>query len=944
MALLTSQSTSFTLDNMGRYLCNTSQEARASAAQPTAGRKRDFDVIVIGGGSFGSAIAARLFTLDRTHSRRILVLEQGPFVLPEHVQNLPFMGGDPSARTPWVSNTVFGFAGLIYAIGGRSMTWGGWSPEPLHDLHNDEMRQWPPTVITDLQARYFAQAGDQLGVTSTNDFIYGELHTALRRRLYDGLIAASKPGKPLENKVILNELPNHPAVRKFEREHGALPADTTLRDLLNLLPTDLTPQAELLTLLKLEAPLAVQASTEPGLFPFNKFSAIPLLTQASRIAANEADGVDVGPDSRKRLMVVPNCHVLELITETQSDSWVRVTGVRFIDETGATQEIFLAPPRLDGTQSVVVIALGTIESTRLALTTFQASLAGGAAQQMGTNLMAHLRSNLTIRLPKGAIDNTLPNALQTSALFVKGKATVPAAQGTDRYFHLQITASGLSNLGTDSEAELFKKVPDLDNLNRMLQATDESVVVTLRGIGEMVSGNPDSRVELAKTASDTEYGRPKAWVTIGNAQQPQGQSAETQNDAALWAAMDAFTDHVALMFANGQPFEILTNNGTRAIQVPAGATASDLAQIHPHAARHDLLGSTHHEAGTLRMSLDATGGVTNEFGRIHDTTNCYVVGPALLPTGGSPNPMLTGVAMARRTATLLTDNVLPRPEAWAPDVGNGYQALFDGTEASFKRWQRVSPAASNGFTLINGEIVTYGNRDFGLLYYADEPFADFTLKVQFRIFDTNNANSGIFVRVRNPALDLPQLLSSRMVQESASEKTMRPDLLSDIELLRGDRVVSRDPNRAWNAVYSGFEIQIDDSAKGDPRKDFYGRAEDQFDNTGGLRKNRTGAIYKIPAGDPIPHLGGNDAIWQQYQEPAKLVPLVWYEYTIDVRGDDYTVDLTNLDSGVTTRTTTFRNTDGLRGIAVENGKPIGFVGLQSYANAPIAFRRIQLKP
>src|SRR5712692_6173006 len=44
----------------------------------------------------------------------------------------------------------------------------------------------------------------------------------------------------------------------------------------------------------------------------------------------------------------------------------------------------------------------------------------------------------------------------------------------------------------------------------------------------------------------------------------------------------------------------------------------------------------------MRMSDDPAKGVTNDFGRIHDTTNCYVVGPALLPATGSPNPMLTG--------------------------------------------------------------------------------------------------------------------------------------------------------------------------------------------------------------------------------------------------------------------------------------------------------------
>jgi hypothetical protein len=91
---LSSETTSFTLDNMGRFLCNTLQEARDSVGQSVGGRTRDFDVIIIGGGTFGSVVAEHLFIADTTRSRRILVLEAGPFVLPEHVQNMPFMGPD----------------------------------------------------------------------------------------------------------------------------------------------------------------------------------------------------------------------------------------------------------------------------------------------------------------------------------------------------------------------------------------------------------------------------------------------------------------------------------------------------------------------------------------------------------------------------------------------------------------------------------------------------------------------------------------------------------------------------------------------------------------------------------------------------------------------------------------------------------------------------------
>lgn len=176
-ALLGSESTSFTLDNMGRFLCNILQEARDSATQTIAGRAREFDTIVIGGGTFGCVIAEHLFISDATRSRRILVLEAGPFVLPEHVQNLPFMGGTPDLRAPWASHPALSYPGLIFAIGGRSLAWGGWSPELL----DAEMADWPAGLPGALRNQYFAEASRQIGVHETNDFIYGPLHVALRR-------------------------------------------------------------------------------------------------------------------------------------------------------------------------------------------------------------------------------------------------------------------------------------------------------------------------------------------------------------------------------------------------------------------------------------------------------------------------------------------------------------------------------------------------------------------------------------------------------------------------------------------------------------------------------------------------------------------------------------------------------------------------------------------
>lgn len=99
--------------------------------------------------------------------------------------------------------------------------------------------------------------------------------------------------------------------------------------------------------------------------------------------------------------------------------------------------------------------------------------------------------------------------------------------------------------------------------------------------------------------------------------------------------------------------------------------------------------------------------------------------------------------------------------------------------------------------------------------------------------------------------------------------------------LRGDQ-----PSRASKS-------QIDDTAAGDSTKDFYGiRLEPP-----GKYKNRTGAIYKIQAGDRVWHLNFNEPAVQNYTPGPALVPNIWFEYEIVVQADDYTVFLTNLQNG-----------------------------------------------
>src|SRR5215813_13391591 len=97
----TTESTSFTKDIQGRYLCNDINEVNAWQS----GGGRPFDVIVIGGGTFGAAIAEHIWFRQREAGGglRTLVIEAGLFTVPEHVQNTGIQGFvDP--RDPFFLN------------------------------------------------------------------------------------------------------------------------------------------------------------------------------------------------------------------------------------------------------------------------------------------------------------------------------------------------------------------------------------------------------------------------------------------------------------------------------------------------------------------------------------------------------------------------------------------------------------------------------------------------------------------------------------------------------------------------------------------------------------------------------------------------------------------------------------------------------------------------
>jgi hypothetical protein len=253
----TAQYTDFSKDVLGRYVCNGLDEALLSTVPHS--EPKPFDIVIIGGGSFGCAVAQHLLNRDTFRNHRILVLEAGPFLFPEHVQNLPTIGlvppptrvdpGIPRAEVwglPWRTDVPLGFPGLAYCVGGRSLFWAGWAPELL----DAEMPQalWPGQVVQDLKGKYFAEAAQQIGVDQTNDFVFGAMHEGLRQLLFNGIGTVA-------DAIPLDQLPPPP-----------WPVSASGIE-------------------KVEAPLAVQGQPpRPGFFPRNKFSSVPLIIRAARSA------------------------------------------------------------------------------------------------------------------------------------------------------------------------------------------------------------------------------------------------------------------------------------------------------------------------------------------------------------------------------------------------------------------------------------------------------------------------------------------------------------------------------------------------------------------------------------------------------------------------------------------------------------------------------------
>ncbi len=636
------QRTTLALDVLGRFICSTWDEAVNNGGTP-------FDVVVIGSGMFGGYLADKIF---RGGKLRVLVLEAGPFLSPTHLQNLPSFGLfepgaiDPASDTGAARNLVWGipWRGNSQFVG-QAFCVGGKS------LY---WGGWCPTLLpADLDAwsKFSPEVAEYLK----------DHYPTLQRQV--GIL--NTQGQ------VATDFIEGPLFDAIKKKVDAVVAAKTVPNL------DTSERA----------PLAVQGEPPAsGLFAFDKYSSVILLIEAVREAAGAAD-------RDRRLFVVPNTHVTRLQTTNGM-----VTGVE-ASSNGKPVFLNVSPT------CAVVLALGAIESTRLALVSFPRT-SNPAEELMGRNLMVHIRDNIEARIERSALDpsKTLPSRLQAAAMLVRGSNS----QGK---FHLQVTASADTGMDPNPDRLLYTMIPDVDMVDDLLaMESGDSISLWFRGVSEVqgdkttpVPSASGSWINLSPFERD-EYGVPRAYVQIQH----------TAVDLGVAEAMDAATLALVKKMANdnASAFQVVQKN-------------------------RDPAGSTYHEAGTLWIGDDFRTSVTDANGRFHHVANVYCSDQSLFPTAGSVNPTLTGLTLSRKVA----EAILARSTEATAQAVPASTPILDGSLSGWKN------TGGGGLRDIGGGVVeTFGG--VGLQWYTMKQFGDFLFSLGWRCTAIDD-NSGVFLRFPN---------------------------------------------------------------------------------------------------------------------------------------------------------------------------------------------------
>ena len=334
-----------------------------------------YDLVIVGTGFCGLAVAQR--ALERDPRCRILMIERGPFFLPEHFQNLPLpfvntLGG-LSETFPWTlaSSTERGQDGpvrwqhgMVPFFGGRSTLWSAWCPRPA----GEELTGWPQATVRAAEAN-FAAAEKLLGVIDADridrDRADEELRFLQRKRPIYGALQ-------LRVQALLKTGQGHmPAVYRSQA-----------------------------------APLA--ASGRGDGLDFQKYSTPgALLDLVVRQRQREAKGEGAA---------------LHIVTECAVE--------RIVQQDGRATALLTSRGVLPIGDAKLVLAMGTLPPTTLVRSSFP------HMAHAGRRFSAHFITSIVARVPRDSLDRRGEfGDLEIGACYVAGKADSWMQQ-----FHIQLSA------------------------------------------------------------------------------------------------------------------------------------------------------------------------------------------------------------------------------------------------------------------------------------------------------------------------------------------------------------------------------------------------------------------------------------------------------------------------------------------------------------------------
>ena len=303
-----------------------------------------------------------------------------------------------------------------------------------------------------------------------------------------------------------------------------------------------------------------------------------------------------------RALATGNCKVLTNVTVEQIDVNERgdVGGVAFFNDLGGTSR------RENARSKLVVVSGGAIESARLLLNS-QSSLhpngLGNAHDQVGRNLQGHL----------------YPRAYGISASRVFNGIGPGVTIATLQFNHDNPGIVGGGMLADDFIKppidfwydSLPPNLPRWGKVNKQFMRDNYTRVMHVRGPVQDIP-SPDGRVTIDKSVRD-KWRIPVARLS-GTTHPATVESAEFMRERAV---------------------EWLQASGCQSVW----STQPGL-----------ILSGRQHQAGTCRMGTDRKVSVTDEWGRVHDHDNLFVIDGSIHVTNGGVNPVLTIMALAFRSA------------------------------------------------------------------------------------------------------------------------------------------------------------------------------------------------------------------------------------------------------------------------------------------------------